>query len=253
MEKKVNRKIQPTDESWNCEYRSKEEVLQDLYERKSSVTHKPKYHSKRVKGIDNNGKHFNFRVMKSEFDDGSNCPLFWKFFDNIQTIIKPIKEVVSVDTGCILSTVEKKPNRVIERLHPYVSLYIGNSHIRITPHGDSIEISRVWVDPHLHGKGIGTALVELIMNGLWFLNDFKPPKVMLEVTGQVGTGENLQETPVSKQCSFFRKFGFRVVEDSKSTNYRRMVFKDYSMYQNRLKELLDEKKNEEEIEYLNVA
>lgn len=253
MKKKVNTEVEPTMKSWKCEYRNKEEVLNGLYGVKDIILSKPKYHSKRVKGEDSEGNYFNWRVMKSEFDDGSNCPLFWKFFDNVQRIIEPIKDKVSIDTGHILSTVEKKPKRVIQRGHPYMGLHIGSSHIRISPHGDSIEISRVWVDPNLHGKGIGTALVELIMNGLWFLNDFKPPKVMLEVTGFVGTGKNEQSIPISKQCKFFRKFGFRVVEDCNGGSYRRMVFKDYSMYQNRLKELLDEKVNEDEIEYLNVA
>jgi GNAT superfamily N-acetyltransferase len=249
MKKKINVKVEP---EWGCKHKTKEEILQGLYE-STEILKKPKYHNHRIKGLDSDGKHYNIRILEAVLDDGSQCELFWKFFENVERIIEPIKDKVDIDSGHIVSTVEKKPKRAILRKHPYVGFHIGKSHIRIVPHGDSIEISRVWIDPDYHRKGIGTALIELVMNGLWFLNDLEPPKVMLEVTGFVGTGKTEQQTPIGEQCRFFRKFGFRVVESSNKGGYRRMVFKDYSMYQNRLKELLDEKKNEEEIEYLNVA
>ena len=206
------------------ELRSKEDVLKDLSEMKEDFLQTSKYFSdKTLVGI--NGKPKSVMVSKKHFDDGSDCPLFWKLFDNLSLFQK--HEEIEIDTGIMTSTVQNHPYKFKTSLHPQITLWLGNNHIRLSPHNDEIEITRVWINPEIHGKGLGSFFMDLVINTLWYLNDFYPPKLILETTGAVGSGKNEQITPIKKQCEFFRKFGFRVF-DVEGGMCRRMRYVDYT-------------------------
>lgn len=90
------------------------------------------------------------------------------------------------------------------------------SHLRFKSRAKSIDLSRVWVNPDNHRKGVGTLLMNTFLIKGVLDSVVKNPqlqkdwKIVLECTGEVGLGENYQSTPVSQQIRFFKRFGFVV-------------------------------------------
>ena len=95
--------------------------------------------------------------------------------------------------------------------------------IRFSPFGvNGIEISRIWVTHSNQGKGLGSKLMELLFQ---FLEDVlgEIPPLYLECNGSIGFGEEKEFTSISKQTSFFRKFGFRVKDGSDYPHFLTMT------------------------------
>lgn len=91
------------------------------------------------------------------------------------------------------------------------------SHLRFATRSKSIDITRVWVQPHNHRKGAGTQLMNMFLCSLiknCRVNE-NCPKIILECTGGVGLGENRQDTPIDAQIKFFNKFGFEFDREDK--------------------------------------
>ena len=121
------------------------------------------------------------------------------------------------------------------------------SHVRFKSRAKSIDISRVWVNPENHGKGVGTLLMETLLiggvldsmvNNPELRNDWK---IILECTGEVGLGENYQETPVSQQVRFFKRFGFVVDRVDYVNDVYHMVL-SWDNFNEYLQKVLAEKK-----------
>lgn len=123
----------------------------------------------------------------------------------------------------ILTVVEMK-NGVKLKVHNYLFFELPDgSHLRISPFGsDQIEVSRIWVHPNHINQGLGSEMMNLLLEFIRDTLGFVPP-LFLECTGSVGLGENNQESPISKQTAFFRKFGFRVKDGKSYPSYVSMV------------------------------
>ena len=134
-------------------------------------------------------------------------------------------EGVKTETYLINSRVQihKKSN---VKIRNSVTIGLANgSHLRFCPYkNNGIEISRVYVEEVYQNKGDGTLLMNLFFNSILIcLKQF--PVIILECTGQVGSGETLITNTIKNQTKFFRKFGFRVDKnDSKHPYYVKMVF-----------------------------
>lgn len=114
-------------------------------------------------------------------------------------------------------------DRYILKIHNSISFHFpDNSIIRFSPLGqDELEITRIVVHPNHQGMGIGSKLMELLFD---FLQEVlgRIPTLQLECNGRVGFGDNLIETPISKQVTFFQRFDFEIIEGSLKENYVRM-------------------------------
>lgn len=115
----------------------------------------------------------------------------------------------------------------------------NGSHLRIKSRAKSLDITRVWINPDSHGKGHGSFLMSLVMASIReFIIETKTlPKIILETTGSVGAGQNLQTTPVWKQVKFFNKFGF-VVDRIDSNNTTHMILDHLKMLEYIKKDLV---------------
>lgn len=144
-----------------------------------------------------------------------------------------------VDMGHYCSVI-KSPSFVIS---------IGNSYLRITINKNGgLHLSRIQVDEHLRGKGLGSILLGIFTNltftatsNLGISGELKKaPIIDLEVTSSVGLkGVNAVYVNIDKVVSLYEKFGFRVVE-SKREN-RRMVL-DFEAGIDKLLEIYEENK-----------
>ena len=142
----------------------------------------------------------------------------YKFVKNeLNNIAKDI-EYVAIDSNQFISnicdfTYESEATTII---------LPDGSHLRIKSRAKSLDITRVWVKPDSHGKGYGSFLMSLVMASIrqFIIETHTLPKIILETTGSVGVGKNLQTTPVWKQVKFFNKFGFVVdrIDSNKTTH-----------------------------------
>ena len=143
----------------------------------------------------------------------SNNEIFTKLLNNMSFLDGPL---ISVVPGFIVGTITlTSSKKQITRFHDTILLESGFGHLRICPHKNGLEISRVWIEPELHNKGLGTLLMFRLFEWIGNTVDYIPD-IFLECTGSVGAGENYQETPLKKQIEFFRKFGFRVNQKESS-------------------------------------
>jgi hypothetical protein len=142
-----------------------------------------------------------------------------------ENYIKEEQKILEISETLIHSGVLTK-DKFILRIHNSTTISISNdSHLRFCPHGkNGLEISRVYVLETNQGKGDGTFLMNfLYKNILRSVGQF--PEIMLECTGQVGSGENELINSITKQTKFFRRFGFRVSQsESKHPHYVKMKF-----------------------------
>ena len=124
-----------------------------------------------------------------------------------------------------LSLVQSKKGGLF-KIHNTITFFLKDgSHIRFAPFmNNSIEISRVWVSPYAHRKGIGTLLMNLMFDFIDFA-DCKPNSYFLECTGAIGVGANAQSVGIEIQTMFFRKFGFRVQYGKEYPDYVTMTMK----------------------------
>ena len=109
--------------------------------------------------------------------------------------------------------------------------YPDGSHLRFKTRANSIDITRVWVNPENHRKGLGTYIMNIFMGVVtdYFTTHEKLPKIVLECSGTVGLGENQQQTPIESQLKFFSKFGFEVVRVD-SYGYHHMQLTEEGFY-----------------------
>lgn len=75
--------------------------------------------------------------------------------------------------------------------------------------GDSIEISVIYVNYIKRKKGIGRILMETVIEFCKYVLGYQP-RFVLECVGSLETEGVKSMNDISKQISFFRKFGFRV-------------------------------------------
>lgn len=114
-----------------------------------------------------------------------------------------------------------------------IRLNINHGHLTVKSRAKSLDISRVWVEPFYHGRGIGTQLVELLLIMIITTvqkNETAFPKVVCECAGVVGGDVNRQETPIELQVRFFQKFGFELTRVDNYDN-RHMTLNPYKMEQ----------------------
>ena len=139
-------------------------------------------------------------------------------FDEIKEFIGSILPVhakmMEVEISEIMTVVEGRNNATL-KVHECITLwFIDGSHLRFSPSGDdALELTRLWVKPENHGKGIGSFLMETFENIVVEIIG-ELPRIELECTGGLGMGGNFQSTPIEEQRMFFEKFGFDVAKRS---------------------------------------
>jgi GNAT superfamily N-acetyltransferase len=95
--------------------------------------------------------------------------------------------------------------------------------IRIASSGQkSLEITHLWVHPRWQKKGLGTKLMntvfDLCVSSLGYIPSFN-----LECTGNVTHEDDYYFMDISDQATFYRKFGFRVIDRTKYPTYIKMA------------------------------
>jgi GNAT superfamily N-acetyltransferase len=97
--------------------------------------------------------------------------------------------------------------------------------LRFGTRAKSIDITRVWVDPRIHRKGLGTILMDIFFRSYISVitrpdvTEDMIPKIILECSGSVGYGDTKQDTSITDQLKFFTKFGFEVVRNDHKNYY----------------------------------
>ena len=88
--------------------------------------------------------------------------------------------------------------------------------LTISIKGNDIELENLAIYPEHQGKGYGTALMGVFFSLIidTFGADF--PHIHLDCIGCATLGPEYYINDVSKQCAFFRKFGFRVTKYHKT-------------------------------------
>jgi hypothetical protein len=126
---------------------------------------------------------------------------------------------IKVKYEFFITLIEKKKGGIL-KLSNTITLFLQDgSHLRCSPYKeDSIEISRIWVNPINHRNGIGSMLMNLFFELIQF-SESEPSSYFLECTGAVGLGDNAQTIGIDVQTKFFRKFGFRVDYRKEYPNY----------------------------------
>lgn len=114
---------------------------------------------------------------------------------------------LTIEGSPIFSLVEQ-PGGWSLKCHNCLTFYSGNGcHLRISPEGEGIEITRFYVPEIYQGMGFGTQLMttflELLMTHLE-----KLPSLLVELTGSVGMGQNQLPSSIEAQERFFSGFGF---------------------------------------------
>ena len=151
---------------------------------------------------------------------------------------------------------EYKINSIVDMGHyysviksPSFTINVMNSYLRVTINKKGgLHLSRLQVDEHLRGKGLGSILLGIFTNltftatsNLVISGELKKvPIIDLEVTSSVGLkGVNQVNVNIDKSVSLYEKFGFRVVESKRE--YRRMVL-DFEAGIEKLLEIYEENK-----------
>ena len=99
-----------------------------------------------------------------------------------------------------------------------ISLSSG-SYIKISPTTkDSLEISVISVNENKIGTGEGSKLMNTVFDFCFSELGFRP-RFVLECTGNLKTGDSSSYTGIKEQTSFFRKFGFIVVNGKHYPHY----------------------------------
>lgn len=132
---------------------------------------------------------------------------------------------IHIECKEFFTLVERKKGSVLKYANTLTIFLEDGSHIRCSSfQGDSIEISRVWVNPMNHRNGIGSMLMNLLFELIQF-SESEPSSYFLECTGAVGLGDNAQTIGIDIQSRFFRKFGFRVDYRKEYPHYVTMIMK----------------------------
>jgi hypothetical protein len=172
------------------------------------------------------------RALKKKIDAVeiiNNNADFDKLLTNIlafEFIINTYKNYqIKIESKEFLTFVERKKGSVLKYANTLTIFLDDGSHIRCSSFKeDSIEISRVWVNPMNHRNGIGSMLMNLLFELIQF-SESEPSSYFLECTGAVGLGDNAQTIGIDVQTKFFRKFGFRVDYRKEYPQYVTMVLK----------------------------
>jgi hypothetical protein len=134
--------------------------------------------------------------------------------------------LVKIKYEFFITLVEKKKGGILKLSNTITFFLQDGSHLRCSPYKeDSIEISRVWVSPNQHRKGLGSLLMNLFFSFIQF-SEASPKLYFLECTGAVGLGENAQSVGIESQTKFFRQFGFRVDYRKEYPNYVTMILEN---------------------------
>jgi len=168
---------------------------------------------------------FGMKIKEVEFTD--NTELFeklitaYKDFENFMNTATELN--ISVQHKDFLTIVEKKKGSVLKFQDTITFFLLDGSHIRFSTFNNTgIEISRVWVHPDNHQKGLGSLLMSLLFEFIEFA-EVEPSEYFLECTGAIGVGDNHQSVGLDIQTKFFRKFGFRVQNGKGYPNYVTMM------------------------------
>ena len=115
---------------------------------------------------------------------------------------------------------------MIAKYHKAISIVLhDDSTLRVsTGPNNSLEVTRVVVNPVNKSKGYGTMLMNLFLgflrNELGYV-----PQLFLECTGSINFQGEILRSSVSEQTAFFRKFGFRVSNRKHYPDYVSMIRK----------------------------
>lgn len=113
------------------------------------------------------------------------------------------------------------------------------SFVRISPiKNNKLEITRI--ETSKPGNGIGKLLMGYLLDYIYNCLGYVPP-IQVDITGAVGFGETLRNTPIEIQKNFFEKFDFKVIKKNSNfvqlergeTKYISEPFLDLSIIQNK--------------------
>lgn len=145
-----------------------------------------------------------------EVEDNEVFLLLKDSFETYFTIFNRFVIPLNFETSTIHSIVELKKGVLMKIQNCLYFELPGGSHFRFSPHKqDSLEITRVMVNPKQANQGLGTEMMLIFFEFVGSVLGEIPP-LYLECTGSVGWGDSCQINPIGKQTAFFRKFGFRV-------------------------------------------
>ena len=145
-------------------------------------------------------------------------------FDQLVNNLSWFHDVPNFDASVyeVSSSVEKITGKWNVKVHNCITLKLPcNSYVRISSYGKkSIELTNINVKGDLH-KGMGTILMLTLF---MFLKDTlgELPNIVLECTGNLIVDGIEFKNTVQNQSRFFRKFGFRVSNNSGYPSYIQM-------------------------------
>jgi N-acetylglutamate synthase-like GNAT family acetyltransferase len=152
------------------------------------------------------------------FEVGENNQTFTNLCMNVDSIKEHLQwkfDPIEVDIRC--HTMESSVNDIL-RVHPVITVTFGNiGMFRLAPHGSNqIELTTIVVEPYIKSKGMGSLMMICVLGMIneHMSDDFDT--IMLECVGSLGQGDLSLKSSIKEQTKFFRKFGFRVVKDSKN-------------------------------------
>ena len=161
-----------------------------------------------------------FDKKNKQTEQIENNSIFDKLVDNLSWF----HDLPNFDASVyeVNSRVEKITGKWSVKVHNCITIKLPcNSYVRISSYGKkSIELTNINVKGNLH-KGMGTILMLTLF---MFLKDTlgELPNIVLECTGNlIADGIEFNNT-VQIQSRFFRKFGFRVSNNSGYPTYIQM-------------------------------
>lgn len=180
----------------------------------------------RDSGTDIQPKSIYFEVGDTNQTFTNICENQDKAIEFLHSVMGLPKDFFYIRCQVVRSNVDK-----ILRVHPSIRIDFGNCNLTICPFGDSgIEISSIIVNGQ-RGNGMGSLMmlhILCLISDPFFNTDCTD--VMLECVGSIGFGENAQQSSISQQTKFFRKFGFRVSKDRKdkygNLSYVQMMYNE---------------------------
>ena len=146
-----------------------------------------------------------------------NNEIFQKLLCGIN-LLKTDNPTVKVDYIFDVLVISKK-NKMEATFHNVIKISLNSgSYIKISSATlDSLEISVIRVNENNIRKGEGSRLMNIVFDFCYSQLEFRP-RFILECTGGLKSQGILTTIGIKEQTCFFRKFGFRVVNNKQYKN-----------------------------------